>query len=144
MTRLTALVLIVGGAVTFFGAVDWSGVGYAPPWDRELAATAGIIGAGAGIAARRRPGAAFVAVPATLVGLVIGFVNYRDVADHRYEFAAYPEARVGVGLYLVLAGSWTALVATLIVATPWIRSRALRERRGEAEADEDTPRSIAE
>jgi hypothetical protein len=48
----------------------------------------------------------------------MGIVNYDDIANKRYEFAAYPTAAVGVGLYLVIAGASLGIAAGLAAFAP--------------------------
>lgn len=118
------MVALVGGAVTTLGAVlDWSGVGYVPPHDRELAAGAGAVAGAIGLVALRLPRLVVLAVLPALVGLNMGVVNFRDVSEHRYEFAAYPSADVGIGLYLVLAGASLLLATAIAGAVGWRRAR---------------------
>ena len=54
-----------------------------------------------------RSGLAFAA------GLLMAIVNVVDIAGHKYEFVAYPEASVGVGLWLVAAGALLSLAAAI-------------------------------
>jgi len=48
----------------------------------------------------------------------MAIVNIHDVANHHYEYAAVPTARVGVGLYVVLAGAVLVLLSALITFLP--------------------------
>jgi hypothetical protein len=133
--RLASALALAGGTLMMLGAfLDWSGVGYVPPWDRELAAAGGIMAAAAGTAALRWPYAVLLALPGALLGLALGIVNYRDVSERRYEFEAYPNASVGVGLYVVIAGTVLALAGVATAALIVLRSRPPRERGGEAQA----------
>lgn len=78
-----------------------------------MLAAAGVAVAGA--FARRWLAAAALAVAGALA-LNMGIVNVRDIAGHRYEYGSYPDAAVGIGLYLVLAGGVVALLAAVAAA----------------------------
>jgi hypothetical protein len=60
--------------------------------------------------------AAVALVVAGALALNMGIVNVRDIAGHRYEYGSYPDAAVGIGLYLVLAGGVVALLAAVVAA----------------------------
>jgi len=127
LTRRLAVAAVAAGALMIVGSLlDWSGVEYSSGLDRGLALAAGalaIVAAGLAVAWRRR--ALALAVVAGGLGLNMAVVNIRDIAGHEYEYAAYPEASVGVGLYVVLAGSALSLAGGVASLLP-IRRRAAR------------------
>jgi hypothetical protein len=109
--RLAAVGFLAGALMIVGSLLDWSGVEYSSGLDRGLAAAAGalaVIAAALALAWRRR--ALALAIPAGGLGLNVAIVNMRDIAGHQYEYAVYPEASVGVGLYAVLVGASLALV----------------------------------
>jgi hypothetical protein len=113
-SRLLAVVAAAAGALLIVGSLlDWSGVEYSSQLDRRLAFAAGVIAvaaAGAGLYERRALVASLVA---GALGLNMAIVNIRDIVGHGYEYARYPEAAVGLGLYAVLAGAVLALATGL-------------------------------
>jgi hypothetical protein len=106
---LAGAVLIAVGAVT-----DWSGVSYSSHLDRALSLAAAVAVAGLIPLVARGPTwvALLLLVPAALA-LNMAVVNILDVRDHRFEYADYPDASVGLGLYLVAAGGLLVVVAAL-------------------------------
>jgi hypothetical protein len=117
---------VLGGALVAVGSLlDWSGVSYSSQLDRGLAVAAGVlllIVAALGFAWHRRILIASLA-PAALA-LNMGIVNYNDITNGLYEYAAYPDAEVGVGLYLVIVGSVVAIAAGMLALVPprWVGS----------------------
>jgi uncharacterized membrane protein YidH (DUF202 family) len=51
------------------------------------------------------------------LGLNMGIVNYVDVSTLSYKYTAYPNARVGVGIYLVLVGALLIALGTALWVT---------------------------
>jgi peptidoglycan/LPS O-acetylase OafA/YrhL len=112
LTRRLAAVAGAAGALMIVGsALDWSGVEYSSQLDRWLAFAAGVLAAAAGVAALREPRLLVSCLAAGVLGLNMAIVNIRDIAGHEYEYAAYPEASVGIGLHALLVGSLLALAA---------------------------------
>lgn len=105
-----------GAALIMAGSfLDWSGVPYSSLLDRRIAFLAGILSLIFGGLWLVRPSR--LLVPATLlagvVALDMAVVNYSDIQGHKYEYAAYPAARVGVGLYALLLGSGLLLAGAV-------------------------------
>lgn len=95
--------------------LDWSGVSYSSHLDRGLALAAGCLTlAAAALAALWRPRRLGLAIVSGVLGLNMAIVNMTDISAHHYEYARYPDATVGVGLYLVLAGGALALAAGVV------------------------------
>jgi hypothetical protein len=107
---------LAGGAILALGSVlDWSGVAYSSRLDRAIALAAGVLSMVIGVAGFAwRPRAVGFAILFGVVGLFMGVVNYDDIRNHLYEYAAYPGARVGLGVYLVTFGSFLSLVAGIL------------------------------
>jgi hypothetical protein len=118
-------VAFASGVFLILGSVlDWSGVAYSSGLDRGLAFAAGalmIVLAAAALKWRRRV-LAFATV-AGVLGLNMGVVNFLDINDQLHEYASYPDATVGVGIYLVLLGGALALFLGIITLIPrrWFR-----------------------
>lgn len=94
--------------------LDWSGVEYSSRLDRALAFSAGMfLTALAAVAFAWRPRILALAVAPGVLGLNMAIVNIKDIAAHDFEYAAYPEATVGIGLYIVVVGGALALVVGL-------------------------------
>lgn len=127
--------LLAGGVLIVVGAaLGWSGVSYSSRLDRKIALAAGIAAlllAGVGFRTRRWP---FIggAIPG-LLALDMAVVNIHDVAGHGYEYAAFPDARVGIGLYTLGVGAVLELLTSGITLLPGIvrglNARASRESR---------------
>jgi hypothetical protein len=119
--RGSIIVASAAGAALVLGAfVDWTGVDYSSHLDRTLAAVAGavVIVLAAAALAWRRVVLALCILPGAL-GLNMGIVNVLDIERHRHEYAAYPDAAVGVGLYLVLVGGSGAVLVGLLAVREW-------------------------
>lgn len=86
--------------------LDWSGVSYSSHVDRGLSIAAAILVVA--IAAFGNRGNVriplLLLIPSALA-LNMAVINIRDIHGHRFEYADYPEASVGVGLYLLAAGA---------------------------------------
>lgn len=107
---LASLGLASAGCLLLGSILDWSGVAYSSTLDRRIVAACGValvLLSAAALVWRRRL-LAFALAPA-VVSLNMGVVNYRDIDGHEFEFERYPEATVGVGVYLVLVGAVLAL-----------------------------------
>jgi hypothetical protein len=122
--RLAAVAAVAGVLMIAGSALDWSGVEYSSHVDRWLAFGAGAIAAAVAAVALREPRALLAALAAAALGLNMAIVNIRDISGHEYEYARYPQASVGLGLYLVLAGSVLALAAGIASLWPLTRRRA--------------------
>jgi hypothetical protein len=126
MNRAWVLVVLAGALLIAVGAVtDWSGVSYSSHLDRGVCLAAAITAAALGsLAARRGPSwlPLLLLVPAALA-LNMAVVNILDIRDHRFEYADYPDASVGVGLYLVGAGG---LLVAVAAATGFVDRRRRR------------------
>jgi Na+-transporting NADH:ubiquinone oxidoreductase subunit NqrE len=117
--RLVVLALAAGVLLTIGALLDWSGVDYSSRLDRALAVAAGglaIATATLAVVWRRR--VLVLAIGSGLLGLNMAIVNIRDISRHDFEYADYPEASVGVGLYMVLAGGALALAVGLTALLP--------------------------
>lgn len=75
-----------------------------------------------------RPRVLALAIAAGAIGLNMGVVNYHDISDRLHEYSAYPDASVGVGVYLVIAGGALSLLLGLVAAAPRSWSRLVRPR----------------
>jgi hypothetical protein len=102
-------------------------VAYSSALDRRLVFAAGaLMIALAAVALMWRPRVLAFAIAAGTVGLNMGVVNYRDISGRLHEYAAYPDASVGVGRYFVIAGAALALLLGLVTAAPRSVSRLVR------------------
>lgn len=128
-----AAIGFASGVLLIVGALlDWSGVAYSSALDRRLAFAAGAsMIALAVVALLWRPRVLALAIAAGAIGLNMGIVGYRDISGRLHEYAAYPDASVGVGLYFVIVGAALALLLGLATAAPRSWSRFVRpfERR---------------
>ncbi len=99
--------------------LDWTGVFYSSHLDRRIALSAVVVvvllSASTG---RGRVWPSSAALLPGVAALDMAIVNIHDVANHHYEYAAVPSARVGVGLYVVLAGAVLVLLSALITFLP--------------------------
>jgi len=59
-----------------------------------------------------------LAIGSGALGLNMAIVNINDISSHEFEYEEYPDAAVGVGLYLVLAGAALALAVGLAALLP--------------------------
>lgn len=125
--RWTGVVLTVIGVLCLAGSVlDWSGVSYSSGLDRGLAAVAG----GAFLFAallRRRRHVWVVTLLGSVLALNMAIVNINDIANHRYEFARYPHARVGSGLFVLLTCGIAGLAVSGLSIVSSRRSRRRQE-----------------
>jgi hypothetical protein len=113
MNRSWVLAVLAGAILIAVGAVtDWSGVSYSSHLDRGVALGAAIAAAALVPLVVRGPAwvPLLLLVPAALA-LNMAVVNILDIRDHRFEYADYPDASVGVGLYLVSTGGVLVAVA---------------------------------
>ncbi len=111
------------GALLMLGSLlDWSGVSYSSDFDRAAVFTAGalMIVLAAGALWWRPRLLAFALAPAVL-GLNMAVVNFTDIDGRLYEYAHYPDASVGIGIYLVLVGATVALFlgAITVISQRW-------------------------
>ena len=120
---LAAVGFTSGVLLTLGSVLDWSGVAYSSGLDRALAFAAGaLMIVLAAIALTWRPRVLGFAIASGVLGLNMGVVNFRDINDNLHEYADYPNASVGVGIYLVLVGGALALlVGVVTAATPFRR-----------------------
>ena len=116
---LAGAILIAVGAIT-----DWSGVSYSSHVDRGISLGAAIAAAVLIPLVVRGPAwvPLLLLVPAA-VALNMAVTNILDVREHRFEYADYPDASVGVGLYLVAAGG---LLVALAATTGFVDRRRRR------------------
>lgn len=125
--RWLVALAVAAGALLMLGAVlDWSGVKYSSRLDRTLAFAAGAFAvAVAVIAFAWRLRVLALAIGSGLLGLNMAIVNASDIRRHEFEYAAYPGASVGVGLYLVVVGGALALLVGLAALLPrrWLDRR---------------------
>jgi hypothetical protein len=113
MNRSWVLAVLAGAILIAVGAeTDWSGVSYSSNLDRGVSLGAAIAAAGLVPLVARGPAwvPLLLLVPAALA-LNMAVVNILDIRDHRFEYADYPDASVGLGLYLVGAGGLLVAVA---------------------------------
>lgn len=116
---LIALALAAGVLLASGALLDWSGVDYSSRLDRGLALGAGCLAiASAALALVWRPRVLVLAIASGALGLNMAIVNIDDISGHEFEYAAYPDAAVGAGLYLVLAGGALALAVGLSALLP--------------------------
>jgi hypothetical protein len=107
--------------------LDWSGVAYSSRADRGICiAAALLIALTAALMNRGRERLPLLLLIPAAVALNMAVINIRDIAGHKFEYADYPDASVGVGLYLVAAGA--ALTAVAAVTGFLERRRRLRPR----------------
>jgi hypothetical protein len=126
---LAAVGLVAGVLLALASLLDWSGVTYSSRVDRGLALAAGAAVIVLALACFLwRPGVLALAIAPGALGLNMGIVNYRDIDANAYEYAAYPAASVGIGIYLVLVGAGLALIVG-IVAAGWLAVEAGSARR---------------
>jgi hypothetical protein len=117
--RLVVLALAAGILLTLGALLDWSGVEYSSRLDRGLAFVAACLAiAAATLAVVWRPRLLVLAIAAGALGLNMAIVNIKDIRGHDFEYADYPDASVGVGLYLVLSGGALALAVGLAALLP--------------------------
>jgi len=74
-------------------------------------------------------------IPAA-VALNMAVINIRDISGHHFEYADYPDASVGVGLYLVGVGA----VLTGVAAVTGFVDRRRRRRSAPPGASPARPR----
>jgi uncharacterized membrane protein YidH (DUF202 family) len=122
---IAAVVAVAGALVAAGSLLDWSGVAYSSHLDRGLALAAGllmVLTSGLAVSASGRFLA--LAIPLGALALNMGFVNYDDVANNLHEYRAYPQAAVGVGLYLVIVGACLGIAAGVGTLVPrrWLSS----------------------
>jgi len=117
--RLAVLALTAGALLAVGALLDWSGVGYSSRLDRGLTLAAGCLAISAAVlAAVWRPRMLVLAIASGVLGLNMAIVNIKDISGHDFEYADYPAASVGVGLYVVLAGGALALAVGLTALLP--------------------------
>lgn len=117
----------LGGGLLVAGSLaEWSGVAYSSQLDRMLMLAAGAATIAIALLAIRRGARTLSwAILPGLLALNMAVVNINDIATHSYEYRADPEAYVGWGLYVGVAGALVVLgVAVLHIAA------TLRSRRG--------------
>ena len=97
------------------GAIlDWSGVAYSSRADRGICIGAAVlIGLIAAVANRGRERLPLLLLIPAAVALNMAVINIRDIHGHHFEYADYPDASVGIGLYLVTAGAALTAVAAV-------------------------------
>jgi peptidoglycan/LPS O-acetylase OafA/YrhL len=123
LSRRLPTVAAAAGCLMAAGSVlDWSGVEYSSQLDRWLSFAAGTLALAVAVAARYQPRWLAVTLVAGALGLNMAVVNIRDISGHEYEYARYPEAAVGLGLYAVLVGALLTL-ATGLVSLAFFRRR---------------------
>jgi uncharacterized membrane protein YidH (DUF202 family) len=115
---------MAGGVLLSLGALlDWTGVPYSSTIDRGLAMAAGLLAVLVALVALWRwTSVMWLGLVAAALGLNMGIVNYIDISTHSYEYTAYPNARVGVGIYLVVAGALLIMLGTVL----WLTTRQRR------------------
>jgi hypothetical protein len=120
-----ALLASAGVAAAAGSLLDWSGVSYSSSVDRWLAGVSGgaLLALALAVRARGAVLAAGAIVPAAVV-LNMAVVNFRDIHGHRFEYAGYADARVGIGIYLLFAAAALGLAAAVLGALAWRRGRA--------------------
>ena len=136
-SRLPAAVGFASGVLLMLGsALDWSGVAYSSRLDRGLVLAAGaLMMVLAAVAATWWPRALALAIAAGALALNMGVVNFRDINDKRYEYADYPDASVGFGIYFVLVGGALALLLGVFALIP----RRWFPRQAAASAESSAP-----
>jgi Na+-transporting NADH:ubiquinone oxidoreductase subunit NqrE len=114
-----------GGALIALGALlDWSGVSYSSSVDRGVCIAAAVIAVViAVIADRGRERLPLLLLIPAALALNMAVINIRDIARHHFEYADYPDASVGVGLYLVTIG---AVLVGLAALTGFVDRRRRR------------------
>jgi len=117
--RLVGFALAAGVLLSIGALLDWSGVDYSSRLDRGLALGAGCLAiVAATLALVWRPRLLVLAIASGVLGLNLAIVNIKDISGHDFEYAEYPNASVGVGLYAVLAGGALALAVGLTAVLP--------------------------
>jgi hypothetical protein len=124
--RGTEMAIATGGALMSLGGLlDWSGVPYSSSVDRRLAIAAGLLAILVSVGALWQPWVMWLGFVAAALGLNMGIVNYVDISAHAYEFSKYPNARVGVGIYLIIAGGVLVTAGMILWLTTRQRRRPL-------------------
>jgi hypothetical protein len=108
------------------GAVlDWSGVAYSSRADRGICiAAAVLIAVTAAFMNRGRERLPLLLLIPAAVALNMAVINIRDISGHHFEYARYPDASVGIGLYVICAG----VVLTGVAAVTGFVDRRRRRR----------------
>jgi hypothetical protein len=113
--RPWTLAAAASGVLIGIGAlVDWSGVSYSSRVDRGFCIAAAILVVAIAAVGNRWHSRIplLLLIPAALA-LNMAIINIRDINGHHFEYADYPDAAVGVGLYLVAIGGGLAGLAAV-------------------------------